>query len=88
MTTQVKPGMRCECRGTLWHEHTVASPEAYATGNHSQCPHEATRMVTVAAVTGGASRPEWQARGYGAKVQRHLCAPCAEYHEARQKESA
>ena len=67
MTTQVKPGTRCECtalHGPHYRERNINGPPLKA------CPNDAT--VTMAVYF----------------IDLHLCATCAAYHEARQKESA
>ena len=85
MTTQVKPGTRCECRGVDTHSHVVASPEAYRTGNHRQCLQDATRLVTIP-LPQGVIPGTWADVIWQTVPMCQSCAPISEarYHEALQ----
>ena len=92
MTTQVKPGTRCEC---IWeeipgHGH-VRWPNAMAAVKTCRRPAVRVILVTVPEeiatdkVT-GKSGTVYSYSGTTREIP--MCAPCAAYHEARQKAGA
>ena len=76
MTTQVKPGTRCECRD--------CGDSHNRRDTHRPCSHDAVRIVSVMP----SGRILYDAESIVDFHTKRLCAPCAAYHEARQKESA